>query len=180
MVIINIFFGLIVGFLFGYILTRTGITKYPRVMGMLLLKDFKILKFMLTAVISSMILFYLLGDLGLLKLSPKNLDWGKVAGGLIFGSGMAILGYCPGTMAARIGEGKKDAIIAVAGTAIGIFIYAIFIKPIKAVFLSSEINGDISVLLGINHWLLVIPAAVLFSAIIYLVNKKFNDNKKIF
>ncbi|MDZ7623827.1 MAG: YeeE/YedE thiosulfate transporter family protein [Ignavibacteriaceae bacterium] len=90
MTIIFILFGLSVGFLFGFILTRTGITKYPRVMGMLLLKDFKILKFMLTAVISSMILFHLLGDFGLLKVIPKNLDWGKLVGGLIFGTGMGI------------------------------------------------------------------------------------------
>lgn len=107
MMLINILFGLVVGFIFGFILTKTGVTKYPRVMGMLLLKDFKILKFMLTAVISSMILFYLLGDFGLLKVVPKNLEWGKLVGGLIFGTGMGILGYCPGTMAARIGEGKK-------------------------------------------------------------------------
>ena len=72
MTIINILFGLAVGFLFGYILTRTGITKYPRVMGMLLLKDFKILKFMLTAVISSMILFYLLGAMQIKIHSLKN------------------------------------------------------------------------------------------------------------
>ena len=180
MTIINILFGLAVGFLFGYILTRTGITKYPRVMGMLLLKDFKILKFMLTAVTSSMILFYLLGDIGLLKVVPKNFDWGKLVGGLIFGTGMGILGYCPGTMAARIGEGKKEAILALFGMALGILIYALTIKPVKEAFLSGEINGDIFIQLGVNRWIVIIPAAILFSAIIYFVNKKFNDNKKIF
>jgi hypothetical protein len=180
MTIINIVFGLSVGFLFGFILTRTGITKYPRVMGMLLLKDFKILKFMLTAVISSMILFYLLGDLGLLKVVPKNLDWGKLVGGIIFGTGMGILGYCPGTMAARIGEGKKEAVFALFGMAFGIFIYALTIKQVKSIFLSSEINGDIFFQLGVNKWVIIIPAAILFSAIIYFVNKYFSDNKKIF
>lgn len=180
MMIINILFGLIVGILFGFILTNTGVTKYPRVMGMLLLKDFKILKFMLTAVISSMILFYLFSDISFLKLAPKNLDWGKVVGGLLFGTGMAILGYCPGTMAARIGEGKKDAILAVGGMAIGIFIYALLIKEIKGAFLSSEISGDISALFGINHWFLIVPAILIFSSIIYFVNKKYSDNKKIF
>lgn len=180
MTIINILFGLVVGFLFGYILTRTGITKYPRVMGMLLLKDFKILKFMLTAVISSMILFHLFGDLGLLKVVPKNLDWGKLVGGLIFGTGMGILGYCPGTMAARIGEGKKEAILALFGMVLGILIYALTIKPVKAAFLSSEINGDIFVQLGVNKWIVIIPVALLFSAIIYFVNKKVSDNNKIF
>lgn len=180
MTVINILFGVVVGFIFGYILTRTGVTKYPRVVGMLLLKDFKILKFMLTAVISSMILFYLFGDIGWLKVVPKTLDWGKLIGGLIFGVGMAILGYCPGTMAARIGEGKKDSILAFFGMAIGILIYAIFIKPIKEIFLTGEINGDISFHLGINHWVVIITAAFLFSGIIYFVNKKFSDNKQIF
>lgn len=180
MTIVNILFGLVVGFLFGYILTRTGITKYPRVMGMLLLKDFKILKFMLTAVISSMILFHLFGDLGLLKVVPKNLDWGKLVGGLIFGIGMGILGYCPGTMMARIGEGKKETILALLGMSLGILIYALTIKPVKTALLSSEINGDMFIQLGVNKWVIIIPAAVLFSAIIFFVNKHFSDNKKIF
>ena len=180
MILTKIIFGLVTGFLFGYILTRTGITKYPRVMGMLLLKDFKILKFMLTAVISSMLLFYLLGDMGFLKLSLKSLDWGKVVGGLIFGTGMGLLGYCPGTLAARIGQGKKESLIALFGMAFGIFIYALMIKPLKAWLLSGEINGDIALLLGINHWFIILPAAVLFAAIIYFVNKHVSDDKAIF
>lgn len=180
MILIQILFGLAVGFIFGYILTRTGVTKYPRVIGMLLLKDFKILKFMLTAVTSSMILFYLLGDLGLLKITLKNLDWGKLVGGLIFGTGMGLLGYCPGTMAARVGEGKKESIFALFGMSLGIFIYALFFPVIKPALLTGEINGDISVLLGINRWLIILPAAVLFSLIIYFVNKKFSDNSKLF
>ncbi len=177
MLLIKILFGLITGFLFGYILTRTGVTKYPRVMGMLLLKDFKILKFMLTAVISSMILFYLLGDAGLLTLSLKTLDWGKLVGGLIFGVGMGLLGYCPGTLAARIGEGKRESIIALFGMAFGIFIYAWTIKPVKSALLTGEITGDISVLLGINHWFIIIPAAVLFAGIIWLANKHVSDDR---
>lgn len=179
---VNIIYGLAVGFIFGYILQRTGITKFPRVVGMLLLKDFKILKFMMTAVISSMILFYVLGDFGVLKLTFKPLDWGKLVGGLIFGTGMGILGYCSGTMAARIGEGKKDSIIALFGMALGLFIFGLMINPLKATLLNPEkqIPGDISVLLNINHWFLIIPAGILFSVIIYLVNKYFDDKKKIF
>ena len=83
-------------------------------------------------------------------------------------------------MVARIGEGKKDSILALFGTAIGILIYALTIKPVKSSFLSGEINGDISILLGINRWFVIIPAAVIFISIIYFVNKKFDDNKKIF
>jgi len=178
--IVSILFGLAVGFLFGYILTRTGITKYPRVMGMLLLKDFKILKFMLTAVVSSSILFYVLGDLGLLKLSLKALDWGKPVDGVIFGVGMGMLGYCPGTMGARIGQGKRESIVALFGMALGIFVYALLMQPVKGLLLPCEITGDISVLLGINHWFLIVPAALLFAGIIYLVNRKVSDDRPIF
>jgi len=102
--ILKIIIGLIVGFIFGYTLQRTGITKYPRVMGLLLLKDFKILKFMLTAVTFSMIGFYILDSIGIITLNPKPLDLGKLVGGLLFGVGMGLLGYCPGTMLSRIGE----------------------------------------------------------------------------
>jgi hypothetical protein len=48
------------------------------------------------------------------------------------------------------------------------------------IILSSEINGDISVLLGINRWFIIIPAAIIFISIIYFVNKNFSDNKNIF
>jgi uncharacterized protein len=180
MTVTYIVFGLVTGFLFGYILTRTGITKYSRVMGMLLLKDFKILKFMLTAVIFSMILFFLLGDLELLTVVPKNFDWGKIVGGLIFGTGMGILGYCPGTMAARIGEGKKDSILALFGMSFGILIYALTISPVKKMFLSTEINGDIRVLFSFNHWFIIIPASLVFISIIYFTNKYYSDNRQLF
>lgn len=172
--------GLSIGFVFGYALQRTGITKYPRVMGMLLLKDFKILKFMLTAVISSMIGFHLLGDLNILEVIPKNLDWGKVVGGLIFGLGMGILGYCPGTLTVRIGEGKKEAILAFFSMAMGMVIYGAFAKPITSILGSAFINGNVFELLGVNKWLVIVPAAGLFSILIYVLNKKFDDNRMIF
>lgn len=180
MMLLHISFGLAVGFLFGYILTRTGITKYPRVMGMLLLKDFKILKFMLTAVTGSLILFALFGEIGWLALNPKGLDWGKIVGGLVFGVGMGILGYCPGTMAARIGEGKREAIVALFGMAFGIFIYALLIPWIKAALLSGEMSGNLAGLLGVGHWVLALPAAILFSGIIFLANRKVSDNRRVF
>jgi hypothetical protein len=64
--------------------------------------------------------------------------------------------------------------------ALGILIYALMIKPVKTAFLASEINGDIFAQLGVNKWIVIIPAALIFSAIIYFVNKKVSDNNKIF
>lgn len=178
--ILKIIIGLIVGFVFGYALQRTGITKYPRVMGMLLLKDFKILKFMLTAVTFSMIGFYTLDTLGVIELNPKPLDWGKLIGGLIFGAGMGLLGYCPGTMLSRIGEGKKDAWIGLLGTVLGILFFALNVKFFKAHFKSESMSGDISAASGISQWIIVPVAALIFIALIYIVNKNVSDFKKNF
>jgi uncharacterized membrane protein YedE/YeeE len=178
--ILKIIIGLLVGFVFGYTLQRTGITKYPRVMGMLLLKDFKILKFMLTAVTFSMIGFYTLDSLDVISLNPKPLDWGKLVGGLTFGAGMGLLGYCPGTMLSRIGEGKKDAWVGLLGTVLGILFFAINVKFFKTHFKSESMSGDISAVLGINQWVIVPVAAIIFIAIIYVANKKVDDFKQNF
>ncbi len=178
--ILKVIIGLIVGFVFGYTLQRTGITKYPRVMGMLLLKDFKILKFMLTAVTFSMIGFYTLDSLGVITLNPKPLDWGKLAGGLTFGLGMGLLGYCPGTMLSRIGEGKKDAWVGLFGMVLGILFFAVNVKWFKMHFISNKMSGDISGALGISQWIIVPIAAIVFIGIIYLVNKKVDDYKQNF
>ena len=177
--ILKILVGIIAGFIFGYTLQRTGITKYPRVTGLLLLKDFKVLKFMLTAVTISMIGFYILSDLGAITLHPKSLDWGKLVGGLIFGAGMGLLGYCPGTMASRIGEGKKDAWIGALGMVLGILFFALNFNFFKSHFLASSINGDLAANLGIHHWILAPIAAIIFIGIIWLANK-VDDSRKIF
>jgi uncharacterized membrane protein YedE/YeeE len=178
--ILKILIGLIVGFVFGYTLQRTGITKYPKVMGLLLLKDFKILKFMLTAVIFSMIGFYALDSLDVITMNPKPLDWGKLVGGLIFGLGMGLLGYCPGTMLSRIGEGKKDSWIGLAGMVLGILFFAVHVDFFKTHLTSKSMSGDISEALGIHPWVIVPVAAILFISIIYLANKKVDDFRRNF
>jgi len=177
--ILKFIIGITIGLIYGYTLQRTGITKYPRVTGMLLLKDFKILKFMLTAVTLSMIGFYTLNSLGVITLHPKSLDWGKLVGGLIFGAGMGLLGYCPGTLFIRIGEAKKDAWVGLLGMVFGILFFAINVKFLKTHLTAKSINGDISVALGINQWIIVPIATVVFIAIIYFANK-VDDFKKNF
>jgi len=47
-----------------------------------------------------------------------------VLGGLLFGVGFALLGYCPGTGAAAIGQGSFDALAGVAGLMAGSYLYA--------------------------------------------------------
>jgi len=89
--------GFFVGILFGFLLQKGGATKYDVIIGQLLLADFTVIKIMLSAVITGMIGVHLLRSLGLAKLHPKPGSFGSVViGGLIFGAGFGILGYCRG------------------------------------------------------------------------------------
>ncbi|MCA9168673.1 MAG: YeeE/YedE family protein [Planctomycetales bacterium] len=117
--------GLFTGFLFGFLLQKGQVTKYRTIVGQFLLKDFTMLKVMLTAVIVGGFGVYALNSMELTALHIKPLVMGGIVmGGVIFGVGMAVLGYCPGTGVAALAEGKRDAIFGVLGMLVGAAIYA--------------------------------------------------------
>lgn len=103
--------GLIIGIFFGFFLQKAQVTKYEAIFGQLLLIDFTVLKVMLTAIVVGMAGFYSMRAIGLVELDIKPGSWGSTGiGGIIFGVGMAILGYCPGTAAGAAGQGSLDAL----------------------------------------------------------------------
>ena len=84
----TIVYGLVTGFIFGILLQLGRVIRYDKQVGMLRLKDFTIIKFMLSAVLIGMIGIYLLLGLGLIELNVKTTVLGFVIiGGLIFGVG---------------------------------------------------------------------------------------------
>ena len=102
----KLIWGLVFGIIFGFLLQKGGATKYDVIIGQLLLTDFTVLKIMLSASLTGMIGVYLMKSLGWVQLYPKSGSVGiNVIGGLIFGVGFAVLGYCPGTIAGAIGNG---------------------------------------------------------------------------
>ena len=48
----------------------------------------------------------------------------NIAGGLLFGVGLGLLGYCPGTGVAALGQGSYDAIAGILGLLAGSYLYA--------------------------------------------------------
>jgi uncharacterized protein len=103
--------GFIIGIFFGFFLQKGQVTKYEAIFGQLLLIDFTVLKVMLSAIITGMIGVYIMQKRGLTEFNIKPGSWGMNAvGGLIFGAGMALLGYCPGTTAGAAGQGSLDAL----------------------------------------------------------------------
>jgi uncharacterized membrane protein YedE/YeeE len=165
----ELLFGLLTGVLFGVLLQRAEVIRYDRQLGALLLEDMTIVKFMLTTVLVGMVGVYLLADLGLAKLSLKPLVLGgNILGGLIFGAGWALLGYCPGTAGAALGEGRIDALAGMAGMLAGAALYAEAYPTLKQTVLTWGDFGKVTLpqLLGLNHWLVI--AACLVGGVLLL------------
>ena len=117
--------GFVFGIVFGFLLQKGGVAKYEVLMGQFFLTDFTVMKIMLTAIVVGMVGIFSMRAMGLVKLHVKPTRYASnVAGGLLFGVGLALLGYCPGTGAAALGQGNYDAIAGIAGLMAGSYLYA--------------------------------------------------------
>ena len=95
-------------------------------------------------------------------------------GGLIFGAGFAILGYCPGTIAGAIGDGALDAPVGgLAGILIGSGLFAALYPRLRQGILKKGDFGDLTFprLFKVNDWVIVIPAATLIFSVLYWLER---------
>jgi uncharacterized membrane protein YedE/YeeE len=160
----SLVYGLITGIIFGFLLQKAQVLKYDKQIGALRFIDMTIVKFMLSAIVVAAIGIYLFKDLGMIKLSMKSTSIGAlVAGGLLFGIGWGLLGYCPGTAGGALGEGRIDGLWGILGMLCGGALYAVIYPYVKAHIISIGNYGKISVpqIIGINHWIVVIVFTVL-------------------
>lgn len=132
---------LISGFFFGAILQLARLNKYDTISGMARLEDYTVAKAILTAIGIGAVLISIETGLGVASFHVKPLILiGLSVGGLIFGAGMAILGYCPGTMAVSLGEGSLDALIGIAGGIAGGIVYTLT-EPSLAPYLGPDLGN---------------------------------------
>ncbi len=117
--------GIAFGIIFGFLLQKGGVAKYHILVGVLLLEDFTVVKVMLSAIVVGMLGVFALRRAGKVALHIKPTRYGaNILGGLIFGVGFALLGYCPGTAAAALGQGNYDALFGIAGLLGGSYLFA--------------------------------------------------------
>ncbi len=116
---------LLFGLAFGFLLQKGGAAKFNVLIGQLLLQDWSVAKIMLSAILIGMIGIFVLHRAAKVNLHLKPTRLGaNIIGGLIFGAGFALIGYCPGTAAAALGQGNWDALFGMAGLVVGSYIYA--------------------------------------------------------
>ena len=156
-------YGFITGILFGFLLQRGQVLRYDKQLGALRLLDMTIVKFMMSSILVAMVGVYFLHDLGLVKLSVKStVLGGNIIGGLIFGVGWGLFGFCPGTAMGAVGEGRWGAVWGIIGMIIGAALYAEAFSFMKQTVLTWGNLGKLTLpqVLGVNHWL-VIPLVIL-------------------
>lgn len=166
----------ILGFFFGLILLSAKLNRYDTISGLALLENFAVAKAIAVSVGVGIILLTLEISSGLASFHTKPfLLVGIILGGIIFGSGMAILGYCPGTLPVALGEGSLDALFGIIGGLFGGLFYTIILPFIKNIL--GPNFGDITLytLTGsdkIVYYLLVSIIAVSLILIAFWLNKK--------
>ena len=162
--------GLGTGIVFGFLLQRGGVTDYNVLVGQLLLEDFTVAKIILTAIVVGMIGVHFLSDRNIIELKPKSGSLRRtIPGGLIFGAGVAMLGYCQGTIAGAIGHGSIDALIpGLLGIVTGSFFFAAFYERYSESINKNKFKvNTLPDLVKVNHWPIIIPLSAII--IVFLV-----------
>jgi uncharacterized membrane protein YedE/YeeE len=116
---------LVIGTIFGFILSRSGAADYDYIQAMFLFESFQLYGIIGTAVAITSIGIWIIKRRGRtmfgrpIEIELKPLHRGNVVGGVIFGIGWSIAGMCPGPIFVNIGEGKVYALAALAGALTG-------------------------------------------------------------
>lgn len=127
-------FILFFGFLFGLIIQYARLNTFNVISRASTLEDLTMFKAMGFAIGLGVIILAFEIGFGFASFHVKPFILGGILlGGLIFGAGMSILGYCPGTMAVSLGEGSLDAFVGIIGGLFGGLIYTLILPLISPI-----------------------------------------------
>ncbi len=167
-------YGLLVGIAFGYTLQRVGALDYDEILKSLRLLDLKIVKFMFFSIAVGAAGIFFFNTLGIGTVENLPLYPGVLVGGLIFGVGFALSGYCPGTVVGAMAEGKKDAIYVFFGGFCGTFAYALLHKYIKPILIDRGNVGqlDFAGILNLPPLFTALIFAGIITIAMFIIDKK--------
>jgi len=167
---------LILGFLFGAILQYAKLNRYNVISGMATLENFAVAKAIAVAIGVGAVLIAIEIGLGFASYHLKPFLLGGITlGGIIFGVGMAILGYCPGTLPVSLGQGSIDALFGIIGGLVGGFVYTLLLPSIQSLLGPDLGSFSLFTLVGQHQfvfYLLDILIGVAFVWMAFVLNKK--------
>jgi uncharacterized protein len=164
------------GMLFGMLLHRGGVADYNVIVNQFRFRDFTVLKIMLTAI--------LVGGVGVLALhgvghaqyqiKPANL-LGVGLGAALFGIGMVLYGYCPGTGVAAIATGSLHALVGFGGMLAGAVLYALSYSWVETHIQTVAALGKVRLpeITSVPDWAWFSFLAIIAGAVFWLLETKF-------
>jgi hypothetical protein len=138
---------LALGLGFGFCLERAGFGSARKLTAVFYLYDMAVVKVMFTAIVTAMAGLAALSAIGSLDLKELYVEPTNFAaqglGGLVFGAGFIIGGYCPGTAVAAMATGRKDGMVFALGMLAGVLAYAEFTPGIDA-WITATAQGELT------------------------------------
>jgi hypothetical protein len=169
---------LLVGLAFGWILQRSGLSRYDRIANVYRFRDLTVLKVLITALVTAALVLQLMhaAHLGVVPPVPVTYAWGNMLGGIVFGTGMALSGFCPGTVAAGAGEGRLDYLVpGLLGLFTGAVVYGLLYDRIMPLLARTAHAATLPQILHIDSWLAVILFGEIALLAFYAVERRAAD-----
>jgi uncharacterized protein len=160
----------LLGLGFGFALERAGFGSARKLTAVFYLWDMAVVKVMFTAIVTTMAGLFLLSaggwmDLSELYLEPTSYP-AQILGGLVFGAGFIVGGYCPGTSLSAAATGRKDAMLFILGMLAGVVAYAEFTPGLEA-WIKAGSEGELTLPtltgIGMGWWVLIFIGFLAFA-----------------
>lgn len=175
-------FGLLTGMAFGAVLYKVGASRFSRIIGMLTLRDTKVMKFTFTVIATASVLYGLASVLGVAEswnLVPRVMPFlgaAHVLGGVLFGAALGAIGTCPGTCVAKaggLGGYKRFGTTAtMVGLVLGVVAYAWLKDPLttSGIIASNQKPMTLHGLLGLPYGVVALAFGAVFFIVAVVVN----------
>lgn len=136
--------GLLFGIAFGWLLHRGGVTNYNVIVNQFRLRDWTVFRIMFTAILVGGVGVLLMkrADVAVYHVKEANL-LGVGLGAALFGIGMVVYGYCPGTGVAAVATGSLHALVGFAGMIAGGILYGLSFSWVRQNILSVGAWGKV-------------------------------------
>jgi uncharacterized membrane protein YedE/YeeE len=127
----NYFKYLVLGTLFGLILTKSEVISWFRIQEMFRFQSFHMYGVIGSAILVGMLSVQLIKrnrlkslDGELITIADKKFNHGIWIGGFLFGLGWALTGACPGPLFAQLGSGSGPAVVLILAALAGTWTYS--------------------------------------------------------
>lgn len=165
-----------IGVAFGWTLERAGLGDPPKLVGQFYLRDFTVLKVMMSALVTAMLGVFWLDRLDVVDLGrfyvPETFLLPQLVGGLVFGLGFVLSGLCPGTSCVALASGRGEGGTTVLGLLAGMLVAGLAFPSLEAFYGATPMGAmTLPRLTGLPYGVVVAVVTVVCVGLLAAVNR---------